>query len=285
MPPTWLDWKDPRTEEGDLLWPAMFTQAYLDEYLAQHGEYIFAGQMQQRPAPRGGGMIKIKNIELVDVAPVEAMRVRAWDKAGTDKSGDWTAGARLARTPDGITYIEDIRREQVSLDARNKLMLQTAQLDSMQFGNTVFILHEQEPGASGKDMATITTRMLGAYPNAPERPTKAKDVRASPFAAQVAAGNVKMVKGDWNRACLEEMERFPLGKNDDQVDSVAMAYNKLALGYTSGLAGSLLFSGGEEDTRLNPLTEEELADASPILRDLIEGDDDDYGGGSGSSWP
>ena len=51
-------WKDPRTEEGQLLCPARYgaKEAAIDKI--GFGEYGYAGQFQQRPAPAGGGIFK-----------------------------------------------------------------------------------------------------------------------------------------------------------------------------------------------------------------------------------
>jgi predicted phage terminase large subunit-like protein len=54
---TSLGWEDPRTVEGELLWPERFTEESLKKLEATMGPYIFAGQIQQRPAPKGGGII------------------------------------------------------------------------------------------------------------------------------------------------------------------------------------------------------------------------------------
>ena len=54
--------------------------------------------------------------------------------------------------------------------------------------------------------------------------------RAFSFAAQWNAGNVKLVKGPWNKAFKEELRQFPRGKYNDQVDSGSDAFNEVALG-------------------------------------------------------
>ena len=51
-------WKDPRTKDGELLFPARFPQSVIDEQKATMSEYAFAGQYQQRPAPQEGGLFK-----------------------------------------------------------------------------------------------------------------------------------------------------------------------------------------------------------------------------------
>ena len=70
--------------------------------------------------------------------------------------------------------------------------------------------------------------MLAGYAVYDETETGSKEVRADPLAAQVGAGNVALVRASWNSNLVEEFRSFPLGKNDDQVDAAARAFNKLA---------------------------------------------------------
>ena len=55
---TVIGWKDPRTEPNELLWPERFSEEYLKRLERSMGPYTFAGQIQQRPEPKGGGIIK-----------------------------------------------------------------------------------------------------------------------------------------------------------------------------------------------------------------------------------
>jgi len=55
---TVIGWTDPRTEPGELLWPERFSEEYLKRLERSMGPYTFAGQIQQRPEPKGGGIIK-----------------------------------------------------------------------------------------------------------------------------------------------------------------------------------------------------------------------------------
>ncbi len=54
-----------------------------------------------------------------------------------------------------------------------------------------------------------------------------KVMRAKPLAAQVNAGNVLMLRGDWNAALHHEMRNFPNGANDDQIDALSLAFAEL----------------------------------------------------------
>jgi len=51
---------------------------------------------------------------------------------------------------------------------------------------------------------------------------------SSTFAARCEAGNVKLVRGPWNAAFLDELCVAPSGAHDDQIDAAALAFNKLA---------------------------------------------------------
>ena len=52
-------WEDPRKKEGELLWPARIDDKELKSLKQALGsEYTISGQLQQRPSPEAGGIIK-----------------------------------------------------------------------------------------------------------------------------------------------------------------------------------------------------------------------------------
>jgi predicted phage terminase large subunit-like protein len=57
--------------------------------------------------------------------------------------------------------------------------------------------------------------------------TGSKTLRADPFAAQAEARNVKLVRAMWNREFVEELQVFPNGAHDDQVDGASGAFAEL----------------------------------------------------------
>ena len=221
------NWTDPRTAEGELLWPGLMDEEKVVR-LKEMGQFKVAGQLQQRPAPREGGMFKTEWLtDIVEDFPRQAKLVRYWDKAGTQDGGDYTAGVLMAAHL-GEIYIVDVERGQWSSGARNQVMKQTAELDALKYGH-VQVWTEQEPGSGGKESAAITVRELAAFSVHTERVTGSKEHRAEPFAAQCEAHNVHLVRGDWNADYIAEMCMFPFGKHDDQVDGSSGAYNKLIL--------------------------------------------------------
>ena len=50
--------EDPRTTDGELLFPDRFPPKVVEAYKATMGKYAYAGQMQQMPVPRGGGIFQ-----------------------------------------------------------------------------------------------------------------------------------------------------------------------------------------------------------------------------------
>ena len=55
---TYLGYYDKRLDEGELLWPERFGQVEIDKLKNVLGSYGVAGQLQQEPAPSGGGIVK-----------------------------------------------------------------------------------------------------------------------------------------------------------------------------------------------------------------------------------
>lgn len=213
---------------GDALWPTRFDLAELAKTRVSLGSYDWNSLYQQRPAPPEGGMFKRQWFDVVGAAPRQATRVRAWDKAASDDSGDYTVGVLLARDHKGIFYVEDVIRDRLSDLGREKVIRQTADADRAKYGD-VKVWIEQEPGSGGKDSARMTVRGLAGHSVHVERPTTDKVVRAGPFAAQCEAENVRLVAGEWNAAYISELASFPYGSHDDQVDASTLAFNKLAL--------------------------------------------------------
>jgi hypothetical protein len=85
---TMLGMADPRTEEGDLLFPERFPLYVVDRDEQGMGPYATAGQNQQKPEPRGGGIIKDywwKPWTLAEYPKMEYV-VASLDSAYTEKS-------------------------------------------------------------------------------------------------------------------------------------------------------------------------------------------------------
>jgi predicted phage terminase large subunit-like protein len=219
---------DKRTEAGEPLWKARFNDEYLKDLETSLGSYAGAAQLQQRPSPREGGMFKRAWFQVVDAVPAEKEdTVRRWDLAATadtvSSDPDYTAHVRMTKLRDGRYVIEHADRMRVSSGQVEAAMKAMASQD----GPRVRIVIPQDPGQAGVAQVNYLTRQLAGYVIRAEKESGAKDVRANPFAAQCEAGNVLLLRGQWNDAFLEELTMFPNGAHDDFVDAAAGAFNAL----------------------------------------------------------
>lgn len=219
---------DPRQADGELLFPERFPKAQVELLERTLGSYASAGQLQQRPVPRGGGLFKRSWFGTVKALPIGCRFVRGWDLAATeDAEAAATAGCLIALAPDGRFIISDMVREQVGPMAVEKLLKNTADQDRAKHGQVRGSI-PQDPGQAGKAQAQHIIRhvLVGHdYHASPE--TGDKETRALPLAAQAEAGNVFLLQGAWNEAFLSEAEGFPMGKWKDQIDAASRAFTEL----------------------------------------------------------
>jgi predicted phage terminase large subunit-like protein len=221
---TAIGFTDPRSEAGELLWPERMTKEVVERDKRVMGSYAVAGQFQQRPAPREGGLFKRHWFELVAALPSGCRFVRHWDLAGTRKTAGndpaWTAGVKLARAPDGTFYIAEVLRLRGEGHEVRRAISATASRD----GPHVRISLPQDPGQAGKVQAQDMVRMLAGYRVQARPETGDKLTRAEPVAAQAEAGNLKLLRGAWNEDFLEEASVFPNASHKDQIDALSGAF-------------------------------------------------------------
>lgn len=220
--------KDPRKADGELMFPERFPEKQVAQLEKSLGAYATAGQLQQRPAPRGGGFFEWDKLRVVGTAPKCSKYVRYWDKAGTQGGGCRTAGVLMGITADGDYCVVDVVTGQWAAPQRERVIKQTADTDKAKYSSKVKVWIEQEPGSGGKESAESTIKNLAGHVVKAERPTGDKVVRAEPYAVQVEAGNVLIVAAPWNTDFIDEHKTFPMGKFKDQIDAASGAFNKLA---------------------------------------------------------
>jgi predicted phage terminase large subunit-like protein len=196
-----------------------------------------------------GKMFKRGWFKLVDAVPVRATRVRWWDRAATEeganKDPDWTVGLLLARDADGLFYVEDVIRFRGGPGEVERRILETAELDARRYPGILIALPE-DPGQAGKFEAAHYVTNLARFNVKTYRETGSKIVRASPASAQAEHGNIRLVRAAWNEALLSELEQFPDGQFDDQVDALSGAYQAVqSWAELSGCEGA----SGEREAR------------------------------------
>lgn len=156
---------------------------------------------------------------------------RYWDMASTKDGGDYSVGCRgilALKTSQymrkGDFLIDHIVRGQLSPAKAEAVFKVTCAQDLRQFPMVAFGM-EEEPGSSGKYsvrhfQGILDIDNVGQILQAENAASKgSKLLAASPFIGAIEKGRIGILKADWNQDYLDEIETFPEGLKDDQVDA------------------------------------------------------------------
>ena len=220
--------RDPRTEPNEIIWPENMPAEKLDERERTMGAYTVAGQHQQRPAPREGGLFRREWLPIVKAAPAGGTIGRGWDLAGTTKKkSPWTAGVLMKRVKNEYYICDVIRRRGTPGDVEKMIVTTTGQ-DVSEHGPGTFVDFPQDPGQAGKFQRKHFTGQLAGFTVHASTESGSKATRAEPLSGQAQANNVFLVEGTWNGALIEEFELFPNSDFSDQVDAASRVFARLA---------------------------------------------------------
>ena len=211
---------------GTALFPERYPLNVLMERLEVLGSAFFQALFQQRPLDEAKKLSDGNWLKILDIIPSGKLRLaRVWDLAATEGGGDYTVGSLCGYdTSTGYFYILDIKRAQLSPKQVEELVLKTAIDD----GLDVEIDIEQEPGSSGLALVEdYTVRILPEFKVEGVPVVKNKILRAQPLLAAAEMGKVFLFRAAWNKHYVQEFDTFP-GEYDDQVDTTAAAFTKLA---------------------------------------------------------
>jgi len=252
---TGIGWKDPRKEPGELLWPERFGEPEVDLLERQLGPWGAAGQLQQRPEPKGGGVIKRDWWSLWEqdnYPPVEYI-VASLDTAyttktendfsamtvwGTFSGGDQKAIATRVMNKDG-ELISAVKRTYT--EEHPKVFLMNAWQERLELHELVEKVLETmkrfkvdklliENKAAGHSVAQEIRRLYGHEDFAVQLiDPKGQDklARLHSVAHLFAEGLIYAPDRQYADMVITQCATFPRGKHDDLVDTVAMAMKHL----------------------------------------------------------
>jgi predicted phage terminase large subunit-like protein len=205
-----------RRRQGEALHPDREPLETLDRIRRTIGEYNFAGQYQQSPAPLGGGLVKAESFKRYGEKdrPERFDRiVQSWDTANkatelSDFSVCTTWGVRGKDL-----FLLGLFRRRLEYPALKRAV---RELQSLFGANEVLI----EDKASGTQLIQelITD---GCYGVTPYQPTCEKIMRVHAQTAMIETFVYIPEAAPWLAEYLHELMVFPNGKHDDQVDSTA----------------------------------------------------------------
>lgn len=209
--------QDPRTEPDAPLWPQRFDQAALQRLRQALGSYAAAGQLQQRPAPSGGGIFKLGWWQRYGTPPEKGLTIQSWDtafKAGEDNA--WSVGQTWRVVEDGYYLLDLVRKRLEYPELRRELVA------CYEAWRPDAVLVEDK--ASGQSLVQELKRGT-RLPLVPVRVTAGdKTLRAHAVSPLVEAGRVFLPQqAPWLEAFLDELTRFPNSAYADQTDALTQA--------------------------------------------------------------
>jgi predicted phage terminase large subunit-like protein len=220
------------------------------EVLAQmreiQGEYTFAGQYLQSPAPVGGGLVKAEWFKTYTANEVPAkfeMILQSWDSANkptelNDYSVCTTWGIKEKQV-----YLLHVFRKRLGYPELKRAVREQAEAFSPQ----VILIEDKASGTQ------LIQELVGEGMHAIKRyePTMDKIMRMHSVTSTIENGFVHLPeKAFWLGEYLHELTTFPMGKNDDQVDATSQALDWFKNYSTQGVYGVIEFYKKEAERSL-----------------------------------
>ena len=258
--PNVIGWEDPRTEDGELLCPERFDEEAVDLLERQLGPYGAAGQLQQSPSPKGGGIIKRdywENWDSESFPPMDFIMASVDTAYGTKQfEGDFSAitvwgvwrdvGQASGITtrsigPNGEIITTRVEKLDEGADVP-RIMLMHAWQGRVEFHGLVEKIAEIcrkmkvdtlliENKAAGISVAQEIRRLYGHEDwGVLFFDPKSQDKVARTYSVQhLFAEGLIMAPLDraWADMVVTQCEQFPKGKHDDLHDTVTQALSWL----------------------------------------------------------
>lgn len=236
---TSIGWEDPRTAEGSLLWPELFPTKSVEQLKTELGSYGAAGQLQQRPSPEGGGILRVAHFQLWPAdrdLPVFEYVVQSYDTAFEEKEQNDPSAATVW----GVFEYKG-KRGAMLLDAwadrlpypklRAKLVDEWhsvyGKTESRKGKKTDAVLIEKK--ASGQSL--LQDLRSANIPAVPYLPQGGKVPRAHQVAPILELDCLYIPESSkragefvtWAQPFVDQCEKFPNATHDDYVDTFTQA--------------------------------------------------------------
>ena len=203
--------------QGEPLHPEREPLETLDRIRRTIGEYNFAGQYQQAPAPLGGGLVKeewFKRYGPSELPEPFDRVVQSWDTANkatelSDYSVCTTWGVKGKHL-----FLISVFRRRLEYPALKRAVREQHSL----FGASVVLIEDKASGTQ------LIQELIfdGCHAVTRYQPTMDKTMRLHAQTAMIENGFVYIPEtAPWLAEYLHELTTFPKAKHDDQADSTA----------------------------------------------------------------
>jgi predicted phage terminase large subunit-like protein len=218
--------------EGDVLHPERESKAVLAAMKDMLGSAHFSAQYQQSPVPMGGAMIKRTWLRYYDKLPERKWTdqvIQSWDTAAKGGAHNCWSVCTTWLFKDGIFYLMDLTRGKYEYQKLRAVALTLADA----YKPDAILIEDASTGtALAADLQEDHRYAVKLIPV-----ERDKEARLYVHQAKFEAGLVHFLRNaTWLRDLEDELLAFPVGKTDDQVDSISQALAHKKSGYDSTLS-------------------------------------------------
>lgn len=206
-------------KDGDLLWPARFSEDVLGPMERIMGSQATAAQHQQRPVPAGGLVFRsewFQHWQQASLPPRFDKMCSSWDCAfkGTEDS-DFVVGQVWGKYKADFYLLDQYRARANVSDTMRAILAMSTKWPRC----TAKLVEDKANGPAVVDL--LKKRLPGLIAVNPEG---GKESRANAVSPLFEALNVWLPpECKWVNEYKDELLAFPLGANDDQVDATSQA--------------------------------------------------------------
>jgi predicted phage terminase large subunit-like protein len=226
-----IGWSDPRTQEGEILWPERFPPFEVTRLKKELGSYGFAAQYQQRPAAKEGGIIKR---DWINYYPTPfnsyllkdfSLIIQSWDLSFSN-TGDYTVGQVWGKRGPHKYLLDEVRGKWTFTEQLREIRNLKAKWPQTR----IILVENAANGAAAIDSLRREIPGLIAI-NPKEIGGGDKETRVAACSLDFEAGNIYIPSlqiAEWVKDYVQELTTFPKAKYDDSADATAMALNWFA---------------------------------------------------------
>jgi len=196
------------------------------------GSEIYSAQYQQSPVPMGGAMIKRAWLRYYTTLPERKWTdqvIQSWDTAAKGGAHNCWSVCTTWLLKEGVFYLIDLTRGKYEYQKLRAVALELAEAHKP---DAILI----EDASTGTALAAdLQERHRYAVKLIPVE--RDKEARLYVHQAKFEAGLVRFPQyATWLRDLEDELLAFPVGKADDQVDSISQALAYKKSGYDATLS-------------------------------------------------
>ncbi|HZR31150.1 MAG TPA: phage terminase large subunit [Terriglobales bacterium] len=246
--PTLFKSRTVRRRLGEALHPQREPLELLQHLRETQGEYNFAGQYQQAPAPLGGGMIKQSWFQYytpADLPPTFELVFQSWDTANKNTElSDFSVCTTWGMQNRQLYLLHVLRKRMDYPELKRAVHAQAEEF------RPINVLIEDKASGTQLIQELVYERVHGVTRYAP---TMDKIMRLHSASATIENGFVFLPpKAVWLAEYLHELTTFPKSKHDDQTDSTSQALDWAKQRYLGPGRGLIQFWEQQIDKRRSP---------------------------------